>query len=64
MLMGLVLVGELLVYQEDFYTYRDQLCHLFGLIIEYIPYEDNFAHSIFIDLMHDTELWAQRSPDH
>ena len=23
MLMGLVLVGELLVYQEDFYTYRD-----------------------------------------
>lgn len=56
--VGLGLIGDLLVYQEDFYTHRDQLFHLFGQIMESIPYEGHFPYSILVNLMHDDERCA------
>ena len=55
MLMGLGFTGELLIYQEDFYTDCDKRLHLSGPIVELIPHEDHFSYNVLIDLMCDDD---------
>ena len=56
--------GELLVYQEDFYTNHDQRFHFFGPVVESIPYEDYFSYNILVNLINDDVHQAQHSPDY
>ena len=62
-LTGLGFTVESLVYQENFHVHRDQLLHLLGPIIGYIPPGDHLSCSTLEDLVNDDEQWAQHSPD-
>ena len=63
MLMGLGSAGEMLAYQEDFHTHCDQPFHLFGPIMEAIPYKDHFSYIILIDMINNDVRWAQHSSE-